>query len=103
MNELITDNKLSVSAARKLASLTENIKTLNEAYDALKAEILAEMEARGLIKLENDEIAIRYIEATDAESFDKTAFRRDHPETYDEYIKITRRAPYIKITIKGDK
>lgn len=99
-NELIINNELTPSAAKKLASLTENLRILNEAYEALKADILKEMETRGLLKLENDEIAIRYVAPTDAESFDKSAFRKANPDLYDEYVTMKPRAAYVTIKVK---
>jgi len=100
MNELIIDNRLIPSAERQLAHFERMVKEIKKAEDELKAAIKAEMEARGIRKLEGDEMAITYIAPTDTEKFDKARFRKEHPDLHDEYIRMTPVAGYIKIALK---
>lgn len=103
MNELIIENKLIPSAERKLAHFEQMVKEIKKAEDELKASIKAEMEARGIRKLEGDELTITYIAPTDAEKFDKARFRKEHPDLHDEYIRMTPVAGYIKIALKEEE
>ena len=100
MNELILNGELHPSTAQRLAALDENIRILKETYDELKAAIQAEMEKRNILKLDTDEIAIRYIAETDTESFDKARFKKENPDLYDEYITMKPRAAYVTIKVK---
>ena len=102
MNELIVDNKLAPTAARRLANFERMVKEIKEQEEALKAAILKEMEERGIAKLDTDELTINYIAPTDAEYFDKAKFKKDYPDLHDEYITMKRRAGYVKITLKGE-
>ena len=102
MNELIINNELAPLAAHRLAHFEHMVKEIKEAEEQLKEQIRAEMEKRGIAKLESDDLIINYIAPTDAETFDKKRFRKEHPELHDEYITMTRRAGYVKITLKGE-
>lgn len=100
MRELILKGDLAPDIADRIVNLEESIKALKEAEDNLKAELLAEMEKRNIIKLETESLAIRYVAECDVETFDKTAFKRENPDLYDEYITMKPRSAYITIKIK---
>lgn len=103
MNELIINGTLAPDAARMLAYFEQKAKAIKEEEDALKDAIKAEMEARGITKLDTDELQIRYIAQSDTESFNKAAFKRDNPDLYDEYIVMKPRAAYVTIKIKEEE
>ena len=100
MNELIVGNKLNPTTELKLVNFEQMVKTIKAAEDELKAAIKAEMEARGLRKIESENLTITYVAPTDAEKFDKTRFRKEHPDLHDEYIRMTPVAGSIKIALK---
>lgn len=102
MNELIIGNQLTPTAAMRLANFERMVKEIKEQEEALKDAIKKEMEARGIARLETDEVTISYIAPTDAEYFDKAKFRKENPDLHDQYITMKPRAAYIKITIKGE-
>lgn len=103
MNELMINEQgtaLQVTVARRLEYLEQSIRTLKQTQDEIKAQIQSEMESRNIIKLENEEMTIRMVAGTDAESFDKAKFRKEHPDLYDEYITMKPRAAYITVKFK---
>lgn len=102
MNQLIVNDNLSPDIAQRLANFEGMVKQIKEQEEALKDAIKAEMEARGILKLETPEISIRYVEQTDVESFDKNLFKKENPDLYDEYITMKPRAAYITIKVKGE-
>jgi hypothetical protein len=61
------------------------------------------MEKQGIIKLEDETngLSINYIAKGYKENFDKKKFREDHPDKYDDYIKMSPVKAYIKIKVKG--
>lgn len=93
MNEMIIykdENPiLNPETARLFADYERRMKELKEQEEIIKEAILKEMEAKGVIKLESEEIKISYIAPTDRETFDSKKFRSDNPDLYDEYVKIT--------------
>ena len=102
MNELITNGNLAAEVAQRLAYFEAAVKQMKEQEEQLKEAIKKEMEARGILKLETPEVVIRYVDGTDVETFDKTAFKKENPDLYDEYVSMKPRASYITIKVKGE-
>lgn len=100
MNELIVNGTLLPDTTAKLIKLRENLKALEEAKKEIESQILSAMESQFIKKIENDDISITYVGESDVESFDKTAFRKAHPDLYDEFITMKARAPYLIIKVK---
>lgn len=91
---------LAEGISKKIAEYERVMKELKEKEDALKEAIKEEMEAKGIIKIENEDLLISYIAATDRESFDSKQFRKDNPDLYDEYVKISPVKSSIRIKVK---
>ena len=92
--------QLETSVSAMLAAFERKAKKIKEQEEKLKAQILEEMEEHGIIKLDNDDLTISYIMPTERESFDSKAFRVDHPELYDEYIRMSPVKSQIRIKVK---
>ena len=91
---------LNPETAEKIVRFETAMKRLKEQEDELKQAILAEMEAKNIIKLETDELAINYIATTDRETFDSKTFRSEHADLYDEYVKLTPVKASIRVKVK---
>ncbi len=104
MDELIVLEKdnyiLNNGTSRLIADFETRIKELKEQEDDLKTRILAEMEEKGIVKLETDDLTINYIASTDREDFDKKKFKEDNQDLYDEYVKMTPVRASIRIKVK---
>lgn len=86
----------------KIYDLEKTIASLKAEQEELKAALKAEMEKRGVIGIDTDALQIRYIGETDVENFDKTRFRKENPDLYDEYITMKQRAAYVTIKVKEE-
>lgn len=91
---------LDEQTSANIAAFERAIKSIKEQEDELKAAILAEMESKGIIKIDTDEIQITYIAQTDRETFDSKSFRAVDPETYDKYVKISPVKASVRIKVK---
>lgn len=104
MGELVKVNnciaELDANTAEMVDMYEELLKDVKEKYDALKAQILKEMEEQNVVKLDTGKVSITYIAAGDRESFDSKAFKKDMPETYDEYVKIIPVKASIRVKVK---
>lgn len=104
MNELLVlkDGNwlLSPYVGEQIAAFEETIKKAKEQEDLLKSAILQAMEENGILKLETDAVAINYIAPTTKETLDSKALRKDFPEVYDAYSKISPVRAYVKIKVK---
>lgn len=92
---------LDMGASNKIAEFERQIKIIKEAEDALKEAIKAEMEARGILKVEDETngMTISYITPSHRETFDAKKFKADNPDLYDEYVKLTPVKSGIKIKL----
>lgn len=105
MTELIKiENGISIldmEVSQKIVEFERQIKLIKEAEDALKEMIKAEMEARGILKVEDETngMTISYVAPTSRETFDSKKFKADNPDMYDEYVKFTPVKSSIRIKI----
>ena len=103
MNLIKIENEtalLNADVSKKIADFERQLKAIKEQEDILKQEILGEMEAKGIIKVENDDLMISYIASTDRETFDSKAFKELHHDLYDEFVKMTPVKSSIRIKVK---
>ena len=84
----------------KLAEFERMAKDIKAKQDELKQRILAEMEEHGILKLETDDLTITYIAPTTRETFDGKAFRKDNPDLYDEYVRISDVSASVRMKVK---
>ena len=91
---------LSEGASFDLVTLDKEINRLTALRDELKERLLEEMTEREIIRLESDEVAVTRILGSDRESFDSKTFRKNHPDLYDDYVRITPVKPSLRIKIK---
>ena len=91
---------LDGATAKKIADFEKLAKELKAKEDELKKAILAEMENKGLIKLETDELIISYIAETSRETLNSKQLRDELPDIYDAYIDIKPVKPSIRIKLK---
>lgn len=91
---------LNVEASNKIAEFERQMKTIKEQQELIKQDILNEMECKGLLSIETDNLKISYVAPTDRETFDSKAFRLEHQDLYDEYVKMTPVKSSIRIKVK---
>ena len=91
---------LNPATSKEIAEFEKAMKELKEQQDELKKAILEEMEAKNIIKIDNDDFTITYIASTDRETFDSKAFREKHQDLYDEYVKFTPVKSSVRIKLK---
>lgn len=78
----------------------QSIKALQECVDEVKAQIMRDMELNGVIKIETEHLLINYIAETEKETFQSKKFKTEQRELYDEYCKLTKVAPQVRIKVK---
>ena len=107
MNEIIRmENGISVLDAEtsgKIAEFERQLKAIKQQEDELKQAILEEMESKGIIKVEDEVagISITYVAESYRETFDSKLFKQEHPEVYDEFIRMSPVKASIRIKVKG--
>jgi len=104
MNEIIVkeDGKymISESISKQIADFEKEIKAAKAKEEKLKDMILKEMEDKGILSVENDDLKITYVSETYRTTFDSTKFKEEHSDLYSEYLKDTYVKSSIRITTK---
>lgn len=104
MSELIIKQEnqiiLNPEISKQIAEFEKQAKAIKQAEDKLKAEILAAMEAQGIIKLDTEDLTISYVSETYRETFDSKALKADDEEMYNKYIKLSPVKSSIRIKVK---
>lgn len=91
---------LNPEVSIKIAEFERAVKEIKAKEDELKQRILAEMEEHGIRKIETDELTISYVAPSSRETFDSKAFRKDNPDLYDNYVKITDVSASVRMKVK---
>ena len=101
MNEIIkfTDGKLAPQAIEYITAVETQMKALKEQYDQFKSDLQTAMEQNGVFKFESETIRINYVAESTRETFDSKAFKADMPQLYDEYVKMSKVAPSVRIKV----
>lgn len=92
---------LSADVSNKIAEFERQVKLIKEAEDALKERVKEEMEARGILKIEDETngMTITYIAPTHRETFDSKKFKAENPDLFDEYVKLSPVKSSIRIKL----
>ena len=94
---------LGKDAYEMILSLERQAKEIKAKQDALREKMLAEMQAKGIKKLETDDISITFKDGYDKETFQSKQFRADHADLYDSYVKMSPVKASVVIKLKEDK
>ena len=91
---------LDADVSAKIAEFERQIKALKDQEEMLKKAILDEMENKGIIKVETEDLVISYVASTDREKFNTRKFRLINPDIYDEYCSMIPVKASIRIKVK---
>ena len=105
MNDLIIRDAEGQAIAtketlEKIRDFEEAIKELKAKEEVLKTRLLQEMEEKGVISLKSDILDLTYIEATTRESLDTKTLKKELPDIYNAYCKISPVKASIRIKVK---
>lgn len=104
MNDIIertgSDVTLSEEICEKIIGLEKQAKEIKKQQDSMKKDILDAMQKYGVLKIDNEFLKIAFIPEHDAEMFDSKTFKKENPDVYDLYAKISKVKPSIRITVK---
>lgn len=102
MNEIVitSDNGLSLSSERSVCEILKQLDELKKQEAIIKEDLMEEMKKRGLVKIDTTKLTITYVNATTSENFDSKKLKKEKPEIYDEYCRISPVKDSIRIKVK---
>ncbi len=83
-----------------LCELGRRINELTEAYNTIKADILAKMVENNDKSFDTGNILITLVAPSSRETFDSKKFKSDHADLYGQYIKTTQTKESLKLTLR---
>lgn len=103
--EIINDDLVAfqTSVPDTINQITELIvmkKQLDEQEKLLKQKLVEAMEAYGVKKFENEQIAMTYVAPTTRSTIDGTRLKKDHPDIAEQYTKVSDVAASVRVTVK---
>ena len=105
MNELLVIDQTGVAVldektAEQIAEFKRKVKAIEDAEKELEAAILKEMQEKNVFRIETPALIINLIEATTRETFDSKALRKDFPEIYDSFVKLTPVKASVRVKLR---
>lgn len=97
--EIAIQKKVSVA----VGEMQIKLQTLRDKDQQMRGAIKNAMANSGIKKFDNEYISITYIAATTRKGFDGTKFKKEQPELYSRYEKLSDVSPNIRITVKLPK
>ena len=92
--------KLDEQESQYIYNLLERQHEIEQEVETLKEGLKAWMEKNNIKKTENDWVSITYVDENYREVFDSKAFRKEHEDLYNDYIKFSTTKPQIRIKLK---
>ena len=83
-----------------ITSITVQKKKLEEQEKLMKEKLIEAMEKHNVKKFENDSVKFVYVEPTTRTSVDSTKLKKEQPELYEKYSKISNVSASVRITVK---
>jgi len=94
---------LKPEIALQIAEFERVIKDINEKEKAIKTAICAEMEEKGILWIDTEDLRISYVAPCDRERFDTKTFKEENPLVYDEYVTMSHVRSSVRIKVKDDE
>ena len=94
------NGNIPAEMSKEIAEIEKEIKNLTEKQKRIKESLCVAMRENNILKVENDFIKVTYIAPTTQERIDSKELKKDLPEIYNTYCKISDKSDYVKIEAK---
>lgn len=88
---------------KTLGDLEVEAKNIKNQQETLKIDLLNAMETHGVKKWDNDVMTISYVAPTTRTSVDSTKLKKELPDVFSKYSKVSNVKSSIRIKLKEDK
>lgn len=97
-NEKQIQNLMSVESY--IAAIETDLKKLTAERDAYREQLLTAMENALVDTFECGSIKVTRVKESTSRTFDSKAFKADHADLYEQYVKDVRKKGFLKVTIR---
>lgn len=105
MNDIIKveNGEMTAETLNYIKDIETRMKIIKAEYDEYRTALFNAMKENNLIRVENDDLRINFIDKVKKEKFDTKAFKKELPVLYEAYTKLSEISEHITVSIKGDK
>jgi len=101
--EVVELKSLPQTMIKQLSLGFQTIKRIEDEIEEIKKRILAEMKQRNITNFSCEDFTISFVPEYERKSFDSKRFKENFPDVANEYIKVSKVADSIKISLKEQK
>lgn len=84
----------------ELQALASRIAALTTRYDALRAQVLSNMQEHGDTSIELPDCTLSAVAAAERATFNAKAFRAEHADLYEQYVTKQHTRPVLRVLLK---
>lgn len=99
-NQMIVFEEQTLAIMQEIKNITTQKKALEEQEKTLREGLEAAMGKYGVMSFENDILKITYIEPTTKTTLDSKKLKKEHPDIFTKYSKISDVKASVRITVK---
>lgn len=103
--ELVVAPELQLEFTKRQKSIIRLEKQLENAkkkMESVREQFVKLFEEQKIVKWETDNLVVTYIAPTEMHTIDSTKLKRELPQVYDKYQKVSKRKATVKIAIRGE-
>ena len=97
---LMENGTLSPAVTDQIVDFFSFVSELKKKEAELKEMLLDEMEKNGVIQIDIGKLLISYVPATDRESLDTKLLKKECPDVYNEYVKISEVKSSVRVKVR---
>lgn len=104
--ELVLPDEMGLelnAAEATLVFYEKAYKAAKERSDKARAALTAEMERQGVFTYESDRLKVSYRAASESVIVDSTRLKKEQPQVFAAYSKISKRKATVVISVKGEE
>ena len=104
--ELVVAPELEIEFTKRQKSIIRLKKQLEKAeqkMDNVRQKLIELFEQQNIIQWKTDNITVTYIAPTEMHTIDSSKLKRELPQVYEKYQKISKKKATVRITVKGEE
>ena len=86
---------------KALIRLEKQLANAKEKMENVREQLIKLFEEQNILQWKTENITVTYVAPTEMHTIDSTKLKRELPQVYDKYQKVTKKKATVRITVKG--
>ena len=87
---------------KSIIRLKKQLESAEQKMESVREKLIELFEQQNIIKWEADGMTVTYIAPTETHTIDSAKLKRELPQVYDRYQKVSKKKATVRITVKGE-